>query len=64
MALLVLGTGGGVEVRYWDVEVWERGMGIAGGVVDRGVQKALERGERRVRRRKRGMEQRIVSRIR
>ena len=50
-----------MEERYWDVEVWEKGWG---GEEEGGVQKVLERGSRRPRRRKRGMEQRIVSRIR
>jgi hypothetical protein len=59
-----LGIAGGVEERYWDVEVWEKGMGMGGGEEEGGVQKVLERGSRRPRRRKRGMEQRIVSRIR
>jgi len=56
----LLGIAGGVEERYWDVEVWEKGMGMGGG----GVQKVLERGSRSPKSRKRGMEQRIVSMIR
>jgi hypothetical protein len=57
-----LGIVGGFEDRYWDVEVWEKGTG--GGEEEGGLQKVLERGSRRPRRRKRGMEQRIVSMIR
>jgi len=51
----------GCEERYceFEVEVWGNG-----GEGEGGVQKALERGSGRPRRRKRGMEQRIVSRIR
>jgi hypothetical protein len=50
-----------VEERYWDVEVSEKGMGMGGGEEEGGVQKVVER---RPNIRKRGMEQRIVSRIR
>jgi hypothetical protein len=57
----LLGIVGGLADRYWDVEVWEKGWG---GEEEGGVQKVLERGSRRPRKRKRGMEQRIVSRIR
>jgi len=42
--------------------VWGKGTG--GGEEEGGVQRVLERGSRSPRRRKRGMEQRIVSRIR
>jgi len=57
-----LGIVGGLEERYWDVEVWEKGTG--GGKEEGGAQKVLEKVSSRPRRRKRGMEQRIVSRIR
>jgi hypothetical protein len=51
----------GCEERYceFEIEVWGNGWEGEGS-----VQKVLERGSRRPRRKKRGMEQRIVSRIR